>query len=609
VLLIVGCLVAGTAAVSGAAGTPPGLTFAQVGHWIANPSQGKVYHVNGAARTLDAEVAVPGMDPGAQVVQGDTSGFVVSASNISEFGKSSLTVENTMTAPADEQPVALEAAGGPYLVYRQAGTVARLGAKPKVIPAGGPLGDPVVTPDGTLWLQRTGSNVLCQLGVGADAVSCPAAAGAQHTGALTVVGKQAVFVDTQDDTLAPLGADGLGRPTATGVDLPAAGEVATADVGGRIAVLDAGAHKLHLVDGTVAGTDRVAAAPVEVDLPAGDYATPAASRSSVVLLEMRHNTVFTYDSAGRLQARDQQVPVEKGRPRLTRGQDRRVYIDGAEGKHVLVVGDDGRTGEVPLAGGTTGPSRAPVAPPAEGGRTGLPPAGSATAAGGRSPNSGSVPARAGGQSPNRPRTDPPARTTNQVTPKRQAVPASPPGMPPRLRATVSGTTIRVTWGAAKANGATVSGYRVTRSPGSTLTRPGSARSASLTGLTRGTRYTITVSAQNSAGRGPSATVRATVPLPARTVTVSRGPDTNHEPDCHPPECGKFHIVMRGFAPNTQYQIDPYSSSWGNFNPGAALTTDSKGTLITNRFAFNGTGQRVWVKVSGVESNHYLWPTP
>ena len=51
------------------------------------------------------------------------------------------------------------------------------------------------------------------------------------------------------------------------------------------------------------------------------------------------------------------------------------------------------------------------------------------------------------------------------------------------------------------------------------------------------------------------------------------------------------------------------SAWGNFNPGARLSTDASGTLIvSDRFAFGGVGQRVWVTAGGLESNHYLWPS-
>jgi hypothetical protein len=186
-------------------------------------------------------------------------------------------------------------------------------------------------------------------------------------------------------------------------------------------------------------------------------------------------------------------------------------------------------------------------------------------------------------------------------------------MPPRVRASARTSSIAVSWGAAAGNGATVSGYRITWATGSgatrSVTRSGGSRSTTLTGLTKGASYRITVAAQNSAGRGVAASVRATVPKPAATptVTVSRGATTTYDHGCNPPECAFIKVTMRGFKPNTSYQIDPHASTWGTFNPGASLSTDSKGNLtVSHHFPFNGVGQRVWVTVGSLESNHLLW---
>ncbi|WP_121162742.1 fibronectin type III domain-containing protein [Micromonospora pisi] len=605
VLLIGTCLVAVTAAMSGAATTPPGLRFAQVGHWVANPSLGMIFHVNGAARTVDAQAAITGMESESQVVQGDTSGYVVGRSRIIEFGKSNLSVEQTLTPPTGERPVAIEAKGGPYLVYREAGSVVRLGDTPATIPAGRLLGQPVTTPDGTLWLHRTDSNVLCHLAPKADRVSCPATAPRGHPGALTVVDKQAVFVDTETDTMSPVADDGLGRPTRIGVDLPPTAQVADADVSGRVAILDPAARRIHLVDATGLGTDRAAAAPVSVSLPDGTYSAPTASRSSVVLLDLRHNTVLTYDGAGR-QQQVTAMPPETGEPRLTRGEDERVYVEGAEGRHVLVVDHDGGIGVVPVTGSTPPtPSPTLVAPPTEPSRgPEQPPTASRQPPG--------EPDRATAPTEQRPpaagsRTGAP----NQPTPARKPLPASPPGMPPGLKATANGANLVVTWSAAAANGATVSGYQVAWTPtsgsgGGSATRPGSARSMTITGLTRGTAYRITVSAQNSAGRGTPATAQATVPPPPRSVTVSRGRATTYQDLCDAPDCAFMRVVMTGFRPNTNYSIKPHSDEWPNYNPGATLRTDAKGNLTFQDFPFDDVGQHVWVTVDGLESNHFLW---
>jgi hypothetical protein len=598
-LVVAGALVAVTAAVSGAATGPSGVRFAEAGHWFASPREDVVYHVNGAAGSVDARARIAGLEPGSEVVEGETSGFVVGTERILEFGKSTLAVEQTLTTPAGERPVAVEAKGGPYLVYQQTGTVVRLGDTPRTIAAGQPLGEPVVTPDGTLWLHRTGLNVFCRLRPDADQVSCPANAPPGHTGALTVLDDRVVFVDTEADTLSPVTGTGLGRATELGTDLPADAKIAPAGLRGRVAALDPARHRLHLLD---AG----AGAPVTVELPAGTYAVPAAGRSSVVLLDQGRRRVLSFDGAGRRQG-DTQVPPEEGEPRLSRGQDERVYVEGGEGRHVLVVDDRGRAGLVPPVG--AGPTTGSAAPQSPQDEPSIPPTTPATSRPATTP-----PSRA---------TSPPGRTaggpdgpeeTRTPPPTRKAIPASPPGMPPGVRARPSSGRLVVSWGGAAANGAAVSGYRVTWAPAAggasrSLTRGGASRSATLSGITAGVAYRITVAAENSAGRGPAATVRATVPPPepARTVTVSRGAEARHGDDCLPPECAFIKVTIRGFAPNTAYDIDPFSSEWGAFNPGARLSTDSRGDLtVTDRFPFNGVGQRVWVVVDGLESNRLLW---
>ncbi|MFE9207268.1 fibronectin type III domain-containing protein [Micromonospora sp. NPDC007230] len=601
VLLIGISLTAVTAAVAGAARPGPGLRFSQAGHWVANPASNSVYHVNGSARSVDARAEVPGLEPGSQVVQGDTSGYVVGRSRIIEFGKSDLSVERTLTPPTGERPVAVETAGGPYLVYREAGRVVRLGDPPATIPAGGTLGEPVATRDGTLWLHRVDSGVLCRLTRGTDRISCPAAAPAGHTGALTVVDERPVFVDTETDTLSPVADDGLGRPTSIGVDLPPTARVAPADVSGRIAILDPTSRRMHLVNATGLGRDRAAPRPVTVALPDGNYSAPTVSRSSVVMLDRQRNAVVTYNSAGE-QQRVMPLPPESGEPSLSRGEDDRVYVDGAEGRHVLVVDHDGGAGVVPIAGADR--PAAAGSPPSPAGPS-------------QTPNRDGP-----SQKPNRepgPRTGapPPGRDDGRDQPRRPApgpapLPASPPGMPANLKASAQGANLRVTWSAAAANGASVSAYRISwqrtsGGGGGSATRAGSARSITLSGLTRGVAYRITVVAQNSAGRGTPAAVRATVPLPPPTVTVSRGSDTTYQDRCDAPDCAFFRIVLRGFEPNTAYLIKPDSDRWPDFNPGATRRTDDNGNLTFEDFPFDSVGARVWVTVDGVRSNRFLWP--
>jgi len=63
-------------------------------------------HIDGGTASVDTQAAMPG-DQGSQVVQGDTSGFVVGNSKIIQFGKSDLSVQQTITPPAQEAPVTI----------------------------------------------------------------------------------------------------------------------------------------------------------------------------------------------------------------------------------------------------------------------------------------------------------------------------------------------------------------------------------------------------------------------------------------------------------------------------------------------------------------------
>jgi hypothetical protein len=594
VLMVATCVAAVAAAVSGAASPTTGLQFTQAGHWVANSELGMVFHINGAARTVDARAEVPGMEPGSRVVQGETSGYVVGNSRIIEFGKSDLSVEHSTNTPSGEQPVAVETPGGPYVVYRQAGTVVRLGDPPARIQTGGAVGDPVATPDGTLWLHRVGTGVLCQLPKGSESVTCPTAVPTGHTGALTTVGDRAVFVDTSADVLRTVSPGGLGEPVAIGTDVQANARVAPADASGRIAILDPDSRRLVLAAPGDLNNGKAAASPEIVPLPNGDYAGPAAAGSSVVLLDRTRNTVLTYDNKGK-QQRTTPIPKENGEPRLSRGEDKRVYVEGAEGKHVLVVNHDGEVGHVPVVGEKRPEERAPQPPP--------PPVVPPT----QSANAPDV--RAGGQ-PQRqePRRQEPRR--QQPAPPRP-VPASPPGVSPGFTATVQGGNLRLAWGAAAANGAPVTAYHVSWSPatasGAGSTQGGGVRSMVMTGLQQGVVYTISVVAQNSAGRGAPATTQATVPVAqTRSITVSRGTTERYNETCEVPACGKMRVVMRGFEPRKSYKIQPFSNA--NYsNGGVTWTTDRNGNLTFERFHFGQVGATVWVMVDGkYKSNELKW---
>jgi hypothetical protein len=85
-----------------------------------------------------------------------------------------------------------------------------------------------------------------------------------------------------------------------------------------------------------------------------------------------------------------------------------------------------------------------------------------------------------------------------------------PGAPRNVNAVAGDGSAKVTWAAADGNGMPVTAYLLSWPGGSTQVG-GSARSATVTGLTNGTSYVITVVAENSAGRGAGAGTRAVVP--------------------------------------------------------------------------------------------------
>jgi len=245
------------------------------GHWVFNGDLQMAFHVDGSTGEVDAQAGVPG-DTGSQVYQGDTSGYVVGDERITEFGKSSLEVEgSSATETADELPIGIEAAGGPYLVYRDIGKIVRLGKDPLSIDIGGPVGTPVATRDGTVWLPRTSAGFLCELRPGASATSCPVLLPEGDQGAMTVVDDRPMFVDTTADLLHAVEPDRLGAGLELGIDAPDTARVASTDVDGRVVMLSG--NTMHLVD---SGVDpaRAPVPPDTVDLPDGEVARVDASR-------------------------------------------------------------------------------------------------------------------------------------------------------------------------------------------------------------------------------------------------------------------------------------------------------------------------------------------
>ncbi len=102
-----------------------------------------------------------------------------------------------------------------------------------------------------------------------------------------------------------------------------------------------------------------------------------------------------------------------------------------------------------------------------------------------------------------------------------------PSAPTTVSAVAGALSAAVTWSAASANGAPISLYTVTSSPGG-YTCTSVATSCTVTGLTAGVAYTFSVMARNVVGPGPSSyqsaavTPRPNVPNAPTTISVRRG---------------------------------------------------------------------------------------
>ncbi|HEY0807262.1 MAG TPA: fibronectin type III domain-containing protein, partial [Pseudonocardiaceae bacterium] len=667
-LFAVLCVAVLIAVLTGAARPLTKTEFALAGHWVFNSVLQNVFHIDGATTNIDAQLPVTA-SPGSQVVQGDTSGFVVSPNGITEFSKSTLSVQQTIAPPADEMPVSVEAAGGPYLVYRNAGKIDRLGDPPVIISAGSPVGDPLVTSDGTMWLHRTSAGLICTLPKGANAISgCPITVPKDHSGALTMIGDRVAFVDLFTGQIHTIDHNTLGPGVSLGVPVSPDSRPAPHDLAGRVVLLDPERHSLLLADTENRGTK-----PVTIALPGGDYAGPVSNGKSVVLVDRQSGTVLTFGPNGKP---EDAKPIEHagGQPRLSQGEDNHVYVENPSGTRVLIVADDGKVKDVPVTG-------KPVVPtPSPGSSTGQ---------------------------PTEPRTtDPTVRPTGThepvppPTPARPpvALPASAPGAPGAVSATVGDTTATVTWGAAANNRSAITSYLVSWrgsfGQAGSMTVSGGASKVTVNGLTDGVGYTFTVTATNQVGTGPGVatamvtpfaagtapnptatyqngtvtvnwtapdlrggtllnylvsatgqadrpvtatttsytglaagqtvtfTVRAvtrapdgqtltgapgsaSVTVPAPKITIVHGAPTTSS-NCKAPDCANVNATITGFTPNTTYPITLSSDSNSNVAT-ESFMTDANGNAEYDQLDYDSRGQTVWIVVNGVQSNQIVWP--
>ena len=740
--VVAGCVALMSVVVLTGAGSPnSGVKFTQSGHWVYNSVVGRIFHLDGATGKVDADAELKGATPGAQVVQTDKQGYVLSRSRIDQFGKSDLTVLDPVQPPAtNEQPVGLEAAGAAFAVYQQAGRVVRFGDKETIAFPGGPLGDPVVTSDGTLWVHRVGAGDLCRLPMTADRMSCPATAPKGHKGGLTAVGSNAVFVDLTARQVYTLNAGGMDTgPDLGNIDVPDDALVAGNDVDGRLAIVDREHNRLHLVD--IAHPDKPEA-PISTSIPKGNYDKIASSGDGLALLDRKNSNLVTLGRDGRKVA-EAKLPSrpddgrEKPVANLYRGDDSRVYVENGIGDRVVVVDRDGETESVDIGTTESGhgkPTTTPTKPEHTAKPTITPPAKPKTTVPPTPPKSippstrkpetprrttptnrpgnEHTPDKPDKPDPGKTKTPPPTRkTTPPVPPKPPASKPGRPGAALNVAARIIDGGAVVTWGAAAAHGATITSYKLSWTGGST-TVSGSTRSVLIPSLKTKTAYYFTIYAVNSAGNGPAvksnrvelkwnpaesprellvdddgisgrltlgwmqptmgdgtflryevsigsstATVRvkstttsATITgltdgkysnffvraitkasdgqevagkytslrattiakeRPTKRVVASRGDGTTYGDDCQHPECAYVQVRIENLTPSTTYTIKPYTSEWGNFNPGYSVKTDAQGQLLVpDQFPCSAVGQLTWVTVQGPEgiytSNRFFW---
>lgn len=544
--VVAGCVAVTGVAVAGAGNASPGMKFSQPGRYIYNSTVGKIFHVNGATKNVDQEIPLPGAGPGTQVVESDQNGYVLSRGRTFQFGKSSLDVANPLPAPVDELPVVLEAGGAAFAVYRQSGHIVRFGEKVATAKVGVPLGPPVVTSDGTVWVHRPDSGQLCLLPLDADRLACPAELPSGHTGSLAVVGaNQVVFVDTTGREMYVVDDGGLGRKVMLPIaDLPRDAIVAPNDVTGRLAIVDPHKSLLHLVDAAGLTTGKADAPPVHKQLRKGKYERIVSSGNSLALIDESTDTLVTLDRNGDERAARKIPPPSKDsqagpqdQTGLYRGGDSRLYVASRSGEQVMVVEDTGDVTTVDtnaarpdqrktpqLIKPTVKPSTPdrPVQPPP----TTRPPQPQSTddpKPQGRPTDrpTGMPTGKPGDDKPDQPdKPDEPADppTTDRpkpppekpTTPVKPTVQASRPGAPRSVSGKAGNGSVQVSWDAAAANGAAVTSYTLSWNGGS-VRLGASARSRNVTGLTNGTGYTFTVRATNRVGTGPGSSTARLVP--------------------------------------------------------------------------------------------------
>ena len=159
------------------------------------------------------------------------------------------------------------------------------------------------------------------------------------------------------------------------------------------------------------------------------------------------------------------------------------------------------------------------------------------------------------------------------------IPAAPPTPPSSLVAVSDNASASLSWSAPSSNGAEITSYTVTSSPGSYFCTV-STTACSITGLTNGTSYTFTVTASNSAGTSASSAASAPItpaaPPSAPTALTAIASNASAALSWVAPQANG--------APITSYTV---TSSPGGFTCTASSTSCSV-TGLSNGVAYTFT---------------------
>jgi hypothetical protein len=175
-----------------------------------------------------------------------------------------------------------------------------------------------------------------------------------------------------------------------------------------------------------------------------------------------------------------------------------------------------------------------------------------------------------------------------------ATPRAVPGAPTSVTATAGDGQAVVSWGPAANNGAAITSYTVTSTPGGVTvpTPDGSSTSATLTGLVNGTSYTFTVYATNAAGNGPTSS-------PSNTVTPFGKPGAPAITSAVPDD-GQAVITWTAAFPNGSAITSYTVSSSPPVLP--AKTVNGNTTTTTVSGLINGTGYTFTVVATNAAGN-------